>query len=377
MLLRKARSMKGLLRLLDEVETGRGPKPDWIDLESACRLDRVALPEREALVARLHRCVMRGFRARNVSLGRASERVEYWRSVARNGFHDFSEDGWTKCYDSPFVQDYDYLCAYLERGLEALDPYLVYSSVLGTHDFGVEDFTAAEACEGVDTVVEPMAGSAELSYLGHFRHPEFRYVMFDLDPEAQAHVQSRPWLPDVEPNYVIADVLDEEIWKQVRSLTGRRSLCYIGKQSHHFFRARELHRLMRMACAHVDYFVLEVPEPSIITDLESEDELTRDEMEDAGFHVCLVDEPYHEPNPLTNRMNFRLDVWDQSGRRTLFPYHDWTSWQHPTLVALAHMLELRATYFDATLGEFVPVEELRDVDDVLDNVSFLMFTRHR
>ena len=55
------------------------------------------------------------------------------------------------------------------------------------------------------------AGTAEFAYHGHFQYPDFRYLMFDLDRDAKRHVEAMPWLPGTERQYVISDVLEEEI----------------------------------------------------------------------------------------------------------------------------------------------------------------------
>jgi len=373
---RIARSQSALHRLLDEIETGACPKPDWIHLQGDCRLDQMQPDARKHLLARLHACVLRGFRASNARPKSRAKRLAYWRAVAQAGFHDFTEQGWMKNYDSPFVENYDYVGPYLEGGLRALDAYQAYSSVLGTHDFSVEDFINTDLCRDVQTIVEPMAGTAEFAYQGHFRYPQFRYVMFDLDPDAKKHVEAKPWLPDTERHYVVADVLDEAIWQQVKSLTTGMSLCYIGKQSHHFFGAKQLYRLMELATSHVDYFMLEVPEPSLVADLEDEDELTREEMEDAGFQIGLTDKKGFSTNPLTNSLHFQLEAWDKRDRRTLFEYGDWTSWPHHTLVAFAELLDLKSMYFHGDKTEFVPVSEGEHDGDILENVTFMVFTRH-
>jgi len=281
-----------------------------------------------------------------------------------------------KCFDSPFVENYDYVTPYLDGGLEALDDYLLYTSVLGTLDYTVEDFVHTLLCEKVETIVEPMAGTAEFAYVGHFRHPDFRYVMFDLDEQAQRHVDARRWLPDTERHYFIGDVLDEASWEQAARLGTGRSLTYIGKQSHHFFSAREFLRLLELGTRHTDYFMLEVPEPSLMEDVEEEEDLTRPEMEDAGFHVALINDARSVPNPLTNRLSFNLEVSDPNQKRTLFEYHDWTSWQHPTLVAMADILNLKAYFFHSHEAEFVNVEENVGDSDCLENVTFMIFTRH-
>ncbi len=373
---RRVRTRDGLERLLRAIESGAEPKPDCIDLRGEARIDAVAPARRGPLLARIHGCVLRGFRSPAPAWSRR-RRLALWRQIASSGFHDFSEDGWSKCYDTPYVHDYDYVGPYLEGGLDALDPYEIYSSVLGTHDYGVEDFCATALCDAVHTIVEPMAGTAEFSVHGHFRHPDFRYVMFDLDERAHEHVMARRWLPDTEHHYLVADVLDEAVWQQVKSLTSGESLCYIGKQSHHIFGPRQLLRLVHLATQHVDTFVLEVPPPTLMSQLPETDELTRPEMEDAGFQVALVDEPETRPNPITNRMAFRLDAWDARGRRTLFRYPGWTNWPLPTLAFMAEILDLRMKYFHSESHEFVPVDEGTETSDLEENVSFMAFTRHR
>ena len=372
---RVANSFAALETLLDRIESGGTPKPDWIRLQSECRLDRLDPERRAALLRRLHRAVQRGFRANNVRIRERRKRLEYWRSVAGAGFHDFSEQGWMKCYGSPFVESYDYVGAYLEGGLEALDPYAVYSAVLGTFDFAVEDFVATAVCRDVRTIVEPMAGTAEFCYRGHFRLPDFRYVMIDLDPGAQRRVLAQPWLPETEKHYLVADVLDEEVWKQVKAVSSGPSLAYIGKQSHHLFDAKQLFRLMDVATRHVDYLMLETPQLAPVQEMGGVDELTRTEMRDAGFRVQLIEDPDGEPNPFTNRMHFHLGASDRHGQRRLFDYRGWTVWSQPILVALAELLDLNALYFHSELYEFVSVEEETADSDVEENVTFMLFTR--
>ncbi len=374
---RIATTRGGLESLLGAIESGREPKPEWIQLRGECRLERLGEAGLAALVPRLHGSVLRGFRAPEPrGLGRR-RRLALWRAVAARGFHDFGEAGWTKCWDSPFVQDYDYVGVYQERGLGGLDPFQVYSAVLGTHDFGVDDFVRTELCQGVGTVCEPMAGCADFAYQGHFRHPDLRYLMFDLDPKARDHVAGRRWLDTADWHYWIANVLDERVWKRVRSLTLGRSLSYIGKQSHHYLDAPELLRLLDLGTRHVDYFMLEVQEPSLIADLEEEEDLTRPEMEAAGFQALLVDDPGVRPNPLTHHLSFSLQVRDRSGRRNLFHYRDWLSWQPATLCALARLLDLRVFYFDPAAAAFQPVEGAGAAGKALGDVNFLVFTKAR
>jgi hypothetical protein len=374
-LTRRVRSMTRLGELLDEIEAGREPKPEWIELAGEIRLDRLPEDELAAWVARLHRGVQRGFKARKSRPPKGPRRLAFWRTLAGGGFHDFSDAGWTKCWSSPWPEDYDYVAGYLEAGLGGLDPFKVYTAVLGTHDYGVEDFVGTRLCSRVGTVVEPMAGSAEFAWHGHFRFPEIHYVMFDLDPSARDHVQGRRWLPDVEQQYLIGNVLDEGTWKQVQSLTTGESLSYIGKQSHHFLAAKEVMHLLDLGTRYVDWFMLEVPEPSLMQDLDPEEELTRPEMKDAGFRAGLVDDPGVSPNILTNHMSFSLQVWDDHDRRTLFRYTNWTSWQAPTLVALSRLLDIRCWFFHADDEEFWPVEDAATAGETAENVNFLVFTR--
>jgi hypothetical protein len=378
MVIRVARNLAGLQTRLAAIESGKVAKPDWIHLQGDCRLDRLKEHELREVLSRLHSCVLRGFKANNVDIDKRKDRRKYWTTVAQHGFHDFSDLGWRKCYDSPFVENYDYITPYLKGGIDALDPYMVYSAVLGTHDYGVEDFIHTELCRDVDTVIEPMSGTAEFCYQGHFRYPDFRYLMLDLDEDAKQHVESMPWLEGTERRYVIADVLSEEIWQHAKSFTATKSLSYIGKQSHHYFNAKQLYRLLDVATRHVDYFMLETPQIALPTDMDEVDDVTRPEMEDAGFEVSLTDETGGSPNPFTNLMSFRLEASNARRSRTLFEYHDWTVWSQPTLVAMARLLDLNVVYFHADHEEFMCVDDAEEVEesDCLDNVTFLLFTRH-
>lgn len=372
---RVANDFAALERLLERIETGRIEKPDWIRLQSRCRLDQLGPDRRRETLRRLHGAVLRGFKAGNVHIRNRRKRLDYWRSVASAGFHDFSELGWMKCYDTPFVESYDYIGPYLEGGLRALDPYAVYTSVLGTFDFSVEDFVATALCKDVRTIVEPMAGTAEFCFHGHFRYPDFRYVMIDLDERAQKRVLAQRWLPDTEKHYLVADVLDDTVWAKVKAFSSGESLSYIGKQSHHLFDARQLYRLMDVATRHVDYFMLETPQLAPVMDMGGTDDMTRQEMKDAGITVELIEDPDGEPNPFTNLMHFHLGASDRTGERELFSYRDWTVWSQPILVTMARLLGLNALYYHSELHEFVRVEEETDDCDVEDNVTFMLFTR--
>jgi hypothetical protein len=372
---RVANSYETLDKLLSKIESGQKKKPDWIRLQGRCRLDNIKPKKRAELLARMHRNVLRGFVAKNVDIRNRQRRLEFWRSVASAGFHDFSEQGWMKCYDSPYVEDYDYIGAYLKGGLDALDPYAVYSSVLGTFDFSVEDFVRTELCRDVRTLVEPMAGTAEFCYHGHFRYPDSRYVMIDLDQNARDKVMAQRWLPQTEKHYIVSDVLDEAIWSQVKSVTTGESLAYIGKQSHHLFDAKQLFRLMDVATRHVDYLMLETPQLAPVMEMGGTDDMTRPEMKDAGFEVELVEDDDGEPNPFTNLMHFHLAASGDKRSRKLFGYRDWTVWSQSILVTLANLLDLNSLYFHSELHEFVSVDEETDDCDVEDNVTFMLFTR--
>ena len=372
---RVVNSFAALEKLLAQIESGRKAKPDWIRLQSNARLDVLEIEAREKLLNRLHACVLRGFKANNVEFEKKKHRLEYWQSVARSGFHDFSELGWMKSYDSPFIENYDYIEAFKENGLDGLDPYAVYSAVLGTFDFSVEDFIATSLCQNVRTIVEPMSGTAEFCYQGHFRFPDFRYVMIDLDEQAQQRVLAQRWLPETEKQYLVADVLDEEVWSNIKAFSSGESLSYIGKQSHHLFNAKQLFRLMDVATRNVDYFMLETPQLAMVTDMGGTDDMTRPEMKAAGFEAELVEDHDGEPNPFTNLMHFHLTASTKKNERQLFGYRDWTVWSQPILVTMANLLDLNAFYFHSELHEFVSVEEETEDCDVEDNVTFMLFTR--
>jgi hypothetical protein len=353
---RIANSMQQLDRLLDEIEAGRKPAPDWVRIQGGCRLEAMSDDALDALLARLHRNLLRGFRIRPLEAIDPQQRLATWRRIARAGFHDFGTQGFSKCYGSPFVEDYDYVKGYVEGGLDGLDPYAVYTAILGTHDYTIEDFLQTPTCEKIDTVIEPMAGTGEFTHCSHFRHPELRYILFDLDESARETVLARPWLEGCKPCYRVGDVLDSEVWRDVHERSVGRSLAYIGKQSHNFFDTRDLYRLLELGTSHVDHFVLETPEPALVSELAAIDDLTRPEMLDAGFHAALVEDETRPPNPFTNDLGFRMEVWDDRDSRVLFEYPKWRAWQPPTLVALAELLDLEVLYLNEAAGDFVPVD---------------------
>ncbi len=374
--LRIAKSPDDLEKVLSDIESGKRPKPDWIRLQASCRLDKMKPAQRDAFLARIHPCVLRGFKNACEKPRRRKGRLDLWQSIARSGFHDFSEFGWSKNYDSPFVENYDYISAYQQGGIDALDAYAVYSSVLGTFDFSVADFVETQLCRNVRTIVEPMAGTAEFCYAGHFRFPDFNYMMIDLDEDAQKLVLAQNWLPETNKDYIVGDVLSPEIWERVKSQTSGDSLAYIGKQSHHYFTARQLMQLMKVATAHVDFLMLETPQICLVSEMGDTDDLTRTEQEDAGFKCELVGEEDGDPNPLTHQLGFRLETRSGRQKRTLFRYNNWTSWAHSTLIAFADLQGLKSFYFHSEYEEFVPVTEWDGEADCEENVTFMLFT-HR
>ena len=374
--LRIAKSATDLEKVLGRIESGKQPKPDWIRLQGECRLDKMKSGVREDFLRRIHPCVLRGFKnACEAPRGR-KQRLELWQSIARMGFHDFSEMGWTKNYDSPFVENYDYISAYQRGGIDALDAFSVYSSVLGTFDFGVSDFVDTKLCSNVQTIVEPMAGTAEFCYAGHFRYPDFTYMMIDLDEDAQQLVLSQNWLPEAKKDYILGNVLSPEVWERVKSQSCGDSLAYIGKQSHHYFSAKQLMQLMKVATSNVDFLMLETPQICLVSEMGDTDELTREEQLDAGFKCELVGEKGGDPNPLTNELSFRLEASNAHKKKTMFNYHSWTSWAHSTLVAFADLLDLNSFYYHSDREEFVPVTRWDEEADCEENVTFMLFT-HR
>ena len=371
----KVRSMRALESLLKQVESGGRKKPDWIEFGGDLNLGQLPLEELGDLVTRMHPLVRRGFEANNVKVKGKANRLNYWKAIARRGFHDFGEECWMKCFDSPFVENYDYVTAYEEGGLDALDPYMVYSSVLGTWDYSIEDFLMTKHCRDVKTVVEPLAGTAEFCYSGHFHRPGFEYVMFDLDPDAERHVASRKWLPETKYTYILGNAAHEETWKRVREVSRGKSLSYVGKQSQNFFDVKELMSILEWGTTHTDYLMLEVAEPYTMADEPEIDELTRKEQKAAGFKVALDDVEDSLANPLTNEMDFELVTWDKNDRRVLFGYRGWVGWQAPTLTALGELLDLDVRYFHSEDCEFLPIREGTDTADCRDNNTFLMFTK--
>lgn len=373
--MRIAKTFKALEKVLAKIEKGEKAKPDWIRLQGDCRLEKLSEKERQAFLARMHKCVLRGFKNSTKKVKGKKDRLALWKSIAQSGFHDFSEFGWTKMYDSPYVENYDYISDYQRGGIEALDPYKVYSSVLGTFEFGVADFVDTKLCKDVKTLVEPMAGTAEFCYSGHFQFPDYQYMMIDLDSDAKRLVLSQKWLPQTSKEYILGDVLSEEVWSQIKSQSNSDSLAYIGKQSHHYFSSKELMKLMKVATDHVDFLMLETPQICLVSEMGDTDELTRPEQEDAGFKCELVGEKWGDPNPLTHKLSFRLEASDRREKKTMFNYHNWTSFGHGTLVAFAELLDLKAFYYHSEEEEFLPVAEWNDECDCDENVTFMLFTK--
>ncbi|MDF1702237.1 MAG: hypothetical protein P1V36_13860 [Planctomycetota bacterium] len=372
---RRASSMKKLETILAGVEAGTDPKPDWIELGGKLDPSKLSTEDLAALMKRMHGAVLRGFRANDVRTKGKRHLLEYWTTIAQHGFHDFAEDQWMKCYDSPFVENYDYITPYLDGGLDALDPYMVYSSVLGTWEYSVEDFVQTELGSSVQTIVEPLAGTAEFCYAGHFRHPDFNYVMFDVDEDAKKHVEAKPWLEQTQREFIIGDALEESTWEAVRAASKGTSLAYIGKQSQNFFKVKDLLQILEWGTKHVDHLMLEVSEPYLLDDEPSIDELSRAEHKAAGFKVALEDVDDISPNPLTNRLDFYLVAWDKQDRRNLFSYCDWVGWQAPTLTALGRLLDLEVRYYHDDDLEFMPVDVGTETSECRSNNTFMLFSR--
>ena len=372
---RNASSAKKLESILTAIEAGTEPKPDWIDLGGKMDPSKLSSNDLRELIERMHRCVLRGFRANDVKTKGKKHLLEYWTTVSQAGFHDFSEDQWSKCYDSPFVENYDYVTAYLEGSLDSLDPYMVYSSVLGTWEYSVEDFVNTELGQSIGTIVEPLAGTAEFCYAGHFRHPDLTYVMFDLDEDAKTYVDGKPWLEQTNREFIIGDALEESTWEAVRAASNGTSLAYIGKQSQNFFKVKDLVQILEWGTKHVDHLMLEVSEPYLLDDEPSIDELTRPEQRAAGFKVALEDVDDITPNPLTNRLDFYLVAWDKRDRRNLFSYCDWVGWQAPTLHALGQLLDLEVRYYHDDDLEFMPVDVGIETSECRSNNTFMLFSR--
>lgn len=371
---RIVRSVASLDRLLGRIETGRDPRPDWIALHGAANVTRLTAERMAPWLPRLHAAVLRGFEAKALA-GGGERLLSRWCALARSGFHDYAEGAWSKGYAAPFVQDFDYITPYRERGLKALDPYGVYGSVLGTWEYTAEDFLHTELCKDVRVLVEPMAGTAEFSYGSHFRYPDLAYCMIDLDQGAEALAQRRRWVDGTRRTFLLGDVLKEQTWQQVRAFSEERSLAYIGKQSHNFFDTPDLVRLLDMGTRYADFLMLEVSHPYLVDAEPAVDDLTRPEHRAAGLYVALEDVRGRTSNPLTNRLHFDLVAADASGRRTLFEYRDWIGWQPPMLTALARLLGLEAWYYHSDLLEFRPVDLDTETADCRENNTFLLLRR--
>jgi hypothetical protein len=371
---RVARSLASLDRLLARVGAGEEERPDWIALQGAASLDRLPVGAMAPWLERLHAATLRGFRHPPFrQRGRAY--LARWRACAQRGFHDFIEGAWSKGYASATVEDHDYLATYLDGGLAALDPYGTYSAVLGTWEYGVEDFVETRLLAGLGTIVEPMAGTADFSHAGHFRYPGLVYLMLDRDEVARRHVLARRWTPGTRHEFLLGDVLDEASWRAVRAATVGPSLAYIGKQSQNFFGTRDLLQLLRLGTTYADHLLLELTPPYLVEREPGVDDLTRPEQRAAGLRVALEDRRDRTSNPLTNRLHFDLVAQDATGRRVLFEYHDWIGWQAPSLVALGEVLGLVPRYLHAGRAEFLPVEEGTDDSDAWEENTFLLFSR--
>ena len=162
-------------------EAGRGPWAGPV-VAAAVVLDPDAVPEglndskkltaarREALLPRLERCVLRGLKMPPIALPRA-RRLALWRQIARHGFHDFGEEGFRKCYASPFVEDYDYVADYL-RG----EGYQVLEAADGLEALELERSYGDRIDVLVTDVVMPHVGGVELADRLKHSRPETEVV---------------------------------------------------------------------------------------------------------------------------------------------------------------------------------------------------------
>lgn len=371
---RNVRTLPALYQLLERIELGKTAKPDWIQLQGKAKLVGLAPEELTLVVKRLHGCVLRGFRTPPVSARNKRRFLEYWTTIAKNGFHDFGDDGWRKCYDSPFVEDYDYVSGYLTRGLDGIDPYKAYAAVLGTFAYSAEDFINTQLCHEVGTIIEPLAGTADFSYAGHFHYPHLNYFQFDIDPKAKTFVEAKPWLAGTRREYFIGNALDEATWKRAKRFSRGKSLCYLGKQSQNFFGTKDLLKILEWGTTHSDYFMLEFTAPYLV-EVEGVDDLTRPEARAAGFRIALEDAK-DSVNPITNAMDFSLVARDARDKREYFFRYKWTGWQSHALIGLAELLHLNVYYYHLGKTEFLPVTQYEDDSDFLEENAFLIFTRH-
>lgn len=371
---RSVRTLAALYRLIERIELGKTPKPDWIQLQGKAKLVGLAPEELTLVIKRLHGVVLRGFRTPSVSARNKKRFLDYWTTIAKNGFHDFADDGWRKCYDSPFVENYDYVSGYLTRGLDGVDPYKAYAAVLGTFAYSAEDFINTKLCKDVSAIIEPLAGTADFSYVGHFRYPAFDYFQFDIDPKAKKFVDTKPWLAGTRREYFIGNALHEATWRRAKKFVRGKSLCYLGKQSQNFFGIHDLLKILEWGTTYSDYLMFELTAPYLV-EKEGTDELTRPESRAAGLRIALEDAK-DSVNPITNAMDFSLVAWDAKDKREYFFRYRWTGWQSHALVGLADFLKLKVYYYHLGKTEFLPVTQYDDKSDFLSENSFLIFTRH-
>ena len=64
MTVRVANSSGALEKLLRGIESQERARPDWIHIQGDCKLGSFSAEDLETLITRLHRSVLRGFRAR-------------------------------------------------------------------------------------------------------------------------------------------------------------------------------------------------------------------------------------------------------------------------------------------------------------------------
>jgi hypothetical protein len=281
-----------------------------------------------------------------------------YQRLLRNGFTLADDTSW----EAPPIGgaiDFDWLSGYLEAGndLQAIDPYKAYGSVLGTQPSTLQ--MIAGPLEG-HLIIEPMAGTAELSWYGHRFLPNNQYFMIDLDHKAAELVMARNWLST--PTYMIGDVTDRQSWP-TDLVTPR--ITFLGKQSQNFLTPHQL----------LDFFTcaLDVPVPSTLV-----------------FEVCkasddgVIDYDSLTPNTLPNGVSLGMQLVeerlvtrqavmafvakDRSGKsRQLFEY-PWTLYTVNQLMMAATLAKgcHQISWHDWESGEWTSHDSAEAIDTAFD-----------
>lgn len=264
-----------------------------------------------------------------------------YANLLRIGFTPADDTSW-EAPPNGSATDMDWVTEYIESNysLSAIEPYKAYSSVLCSNpttllailDKSIDDPANSDPTAPKMLIIEPMAGTSELSWYGHFFLPHFDFYMIDLDATAKEKVMQRPWLR--EPTYVIGDVSDVANWPTDTTLP---RLTFLGKQSQNFLTVKQV--IDFMTCA------LNVNVPSTLL-LEVCQASTSDEVMDFD---CMT------PNTLPNGLQIGMKLISESSlpyhkalmalvakdktgaTRTLFEY-DWTLYNAPHLALFATML---------------------------------------